>query len=240
MLLNHGGCTRWWINSGRHEACIQLTISQQGAVLFWASALSTGEHWWQMVLALYMVAVMAVRRSGVMFVTKQWTWVWSMWSQIIRGAAGCRRVQQMRWGVMGHGWVVVGKGVSGGWATSKTVLYWLTRGPKKVQEGMARHGKKQLDGRRVFSSSLPQVWWVQNVASAVGMHRVEGGVAVLQRAAHWGQNACKSQPSLYALEVRMDEEECYNTVRTPTLWIPDTSDRPVYFPFNLLNLATPL
>ena len=33
---------------------------------------------------------------------------------------------------------------------------------------------------------------------------------------------------------------CYNTVWTPTLWLPDTSDRPVYFLFNLLNLATPL
>ena len=30
------------------------------------------------------------------------------------------------------------------------------------------------------------------------------------------------------------------TVRTPTLCIPDTSDRPCYFLFNLLNLATPL
>jgi hypothetical protein len=33
---------------------------------------------------------------------------------------------------------------------------------------------------------------------------------------------------------------CYNTVQTPTLCKPDTSDRPYYFPFNLLNLATPL
>jgi hypothetical protein len=33
---------------------------------------------------------------------------------------------------------------------------------------------------------------------------------------------------------------CYNTVRTPTLCKPDMSDRPYYFPFNLLNLATPL
>jgi hypothetical protein len=34
---------------------------------------------------------------------------------------------------------------------------------------------------------------------------------------------------------------CYNTVRTPTLCKPDTSDRPLYcFLFNLLNLATPL
>jgi hypothetical protein len=33
---------------------------------------------------------------------------------------------------------------------------------------------------------------------------------------------------------------CYNTVRTPTLCKPDTSDRPCYFLFNLLNLATPL
>jgi hypothetical protein len=33
---------------------------------------------------------------------------------------------------------------------------------------------------------------------------------------------------------------CYNTVRTPTLCKPDTLDRPCYFPFNLLNLATPL
>jgi hypothetical protein len=30
------------------------------------------------------------------------------------------------------------------------------------------------------------------------------------------------------------------TVRTPTLCKPDTSDRPCYFSFNLLNLATPL
>ena len=30
------------------------------------------------------------------------------------------------------------------------------------------------------------------------------------------------------------------TVRTPTLCIPDTLDRPGYFLFNLLNLATPL
>jgi hypothetical protein len=29
-------------------------------------------------------------------------------------------------------------------------------------------------------------------------------------------------------------------VRTPTLCKPDTSDRPYYLPFNLLNLATPL
>jgi hypothetical protein len=29
-------------------------------------------------------------------------------------------------------------------------------------------------------------------------------------------------------------------VQTPTLCKPDTSDRPYYFPFNLLNLATPL
>jgi hypothetical protein len=28
-------------------------------------------------------------------------------------------------------------------------------------------------------------------------------------------------------------------VRTPTLCKPDTSDRPYYFPFNLLNLAMP-
>jgi hypothetical protein len=34
--------------------------------------------------------------------------------------------------------------------------------------------------------------------------------------------------------------ECYNTVRTPTLCKPDTSDRPYCFLFNLLNLATPL
>jgi hypothetical protein len=33
---------------------------------------------------------------------------------------------------------------------------------------------------------------------------------------------------------------CYNMVQTPTLCKPDTSDRPYYFPFNLLNLATPL
>jgi hypothetical protein len=33
---------------------------------------------------------------------------------------------------------------------------------------------------------------------------------------------------------------CYNTVRTPTLCKPDTSDRPYLFSFNLLNLATPL
>jgi hypothetical protein len=33
---------------------------------------------------------------------------------------------------------------------------------------------------------------------------------------------------------------CYNMVRTPTLCKPDTSDRLYYFPFNLLNLATPL
>jgi hypothetical protein len=33
---------------------------------------------------------------------------------------------------------------------------------------------------------------------------------------------------------------CYNTVWTPTLCKPDTSDRPWYFLFNLLNLATPL
>jgi hypothetical protein len=33
---------------------------------------------------------------------------------------------------------------------------------------------------------------------------------------------------------------CYNTVRTPTLCKPDTSDRPLLFSFNLLNLATPL
>jgi hypothetical protein len=38
----------------------------------------------------------------------------------------------------------------------------------------------------------------------------------------------------------LDEPLCYNTVRTPTLCKPDTSDRPYYFPFNLLNLATPL
>jgi hypothetical protein len=35
-------------------------------------------------------------------------------------------------------------------------------------------------------------------------------------------------------------QSCYNTVQTPTLCKPDTSDRPYYFPFNLLNLATPL
>jgi hypothetical protein len=29
-------------------------------------------------------------------------------------------------------------------------------------------------------------------------------------------------------------------VRTPTLCKPDTSDRPCYFLFNLINLATPL
>jgi hypothetical protein len=34
--------------------------------------------------------------------------------------------------------------------------------------------------------------------------------------------------------------QCYNTVRTPTLCKPDTSDRPLLFSFNLLNLATPL
>ena len=33
---------------------------------------------------------------------------------------------------------------------------------------------------------------------------------------------------------------CYNTVWTPTLCIPDMSDRHCYFSFNLLNLATPL
>jgi hypothetical protein len=34
---------------------------------------------------------------------------------------------------------------------------------------------------------------------------------------------------------------CYNTVQTPTLCKPDTSDRPLLFlSFNLLNLATPL
>jgi hypothetical protein len=33
---------------------------------------------------------------------------------------------------------------------------------------------------------------------------------------------------------------CYNTVRTPTLCKPDTSDRPYCFSFYLLNLATPL
>jgi hypothetical protein len=34
---------------------------------------------------------------------------------------------------------------------------------------------------------------------------------------------------------------CYNTVRTPTLCKPDTSDRPLFvFSFNLLNLAMPL
>jgi hypothetical protein len=37
------------------------------------------------------------------------------------------------------------------------------------------------------------------------------------------------------------EGSCYNTVRTPTLCKPDTSDRPLFvFSFNLLNLATPL
>jgi hypothetical protein len=33
---------------------------------------------------------------------------------------------------------------------------------------------------------------------------------------------------------------CYNTVWTPTLCKPDTSDRPLLLSFNLLNLATPL
>jgi hypothetical protein len=33
---------------------------------------------------------------------------------------------------------------------------------------------------------------------------------------------------------------CYNTVWTPTLCKPDTSDRPYCFSFYLLNLATPL
>jgi hypothetical protein len=33
---------------------------------------------------------------------------------------------------------------------------------------------------------------------------------------------------------------CYNMVRTPTLCKPDTSDRPLLFSFNLLNLAMPL
>jgi hypothetical protein len=43
---------------------------------------------------------------------------------------------------------------------------------------------------------------------------------------------------LYAIIYALD---CYNTVRTPTLCKPDTSDRPLYCsPLNLLNLATPL
>ena len=37
-----------------------------------------------------------------------------------------------------------------------------------------------------------------------------------------------------------EEELVLQTVRTPTLCIPDTSDRPGYFLFNLLNLATSL
>ena len=45
---------------------------------------------------------------------------------------------------------------------------------------------------------------------------------------------------LQAFRKRVFDWECYNMVRTPTSWLPDMSDRPVYFPFNLLNLATPL
>jgi hypothetical protein len=44
-----------------------------------------------------------------------------------------------------------------------------------------------------------------------------------------------------ACETSAREKDCYNTVRTPTLCKPDTSDRPLYcFLFNLLNLATSL
>jgi hypothetical protein len=40
---------------------------------------------------------------------------------------------------------------------------------------------------------------------------------------------------------KIEEDDCYNTVRTPTLCKPDTSDRPLFvFSFNLPNLATPL
>ena len=35
-----------------------------------------------------------------------------------------------------------------------------------------------------------------------------------------------------------DIRYCYNMVQTPTLCLPDMSDRPCYFLFNLLNLAT--
>jgi hypothetical protein len=52
------------------------------------------------------------------------------------------------------------------------------------------------------------------------------------------------RPWDHAIELRdnfkLKKGKCYNTVRTPTLCKPDTLDRPYYFPFNLLNLATPL
>jgi hypothetical protein len=41
-------------------------------------------------------------------------------------------------------------------------------------------------------------------------------------------------------EAQSSMMRCYNTVRTPTLCKPDTSDRPLLFSYNLLNLATPL
>jgi hypothetical protein len=46
--------------------------------------------------------------------------------------------------------------------------------------------------------------------------------------------------SLALFHFPLKEGHCYNTVRTPTLCKPDTSDRPLLFSFNLLNLATPL
>jgi hypothetical protein len=50
--------------------------------------------------------------------------------------------------------------------------------------------------------------------------------------------ATANLPSLSRLQSLASR--CYNTVRTPTLCKPDTSDRPLLFSFNLLNLATPL
>ena len=46
--------------------------------------------------------------------------------------------------------------------------------------------------------------------------------------------------SIYIQPPCQAKNGCYNMVRTPTLCLPDTLDRPYYFLFNLLNLATSL
>jgi hypothetical protein len=54
-----------------------------------------------------------------------------------------------------------------------------------------------------------------------------------------GSTIRNTAPSIVTHDM-VETQSCYNTVRTPTLCKPDMSDKPCYFLFNLLNLATPL
>jgi hypothetical protein len=117
--------------------------------------------------------------------------------------------------------------------SAKAVLYYITNYVSKSQLTMHVVYNALQTAIRKLQAPLPEDR-VNSDLSFKDQARV-----MLRKAA----NAIVSMQELSAQQVALYAIRggaCYNTVRTPTLCKPDTSDRPLLFSFNLLNLATPL